>query len=148
MAKPVHFAIQGCQRGSALRELAEGRIVLDIFEHGGRRQCPDVGAGALGIVRQAHTSPGILFANRGLQKEYLTRCIVNQRGKDLAHKILVVQRDIPELLPVQNGGGIGQLHASIVTEASGPRNRRKTLVIGPKELSLEEIAGLRARCCR
>ena len=113
----VDFQRQSGERRGALREFAAGRAALNLLQHRRGRVGPHVCAGALRIVRQAHAPVRILLADGRLKQLHLPRSIVNQRRENLAHEIAIVQRDIPELLAVQDGSDISNPHVSIVAAA-------------------------------
>jgi len=65
-------------------------------------------------MRQPHTPRSILLLDGLAQQDHLARSIVDQSRYDFSHQRFIVQSDIPELFPVQDGRAITKVHDFIV----------------------------------
>ena len=94
-----------CSRGMRVICFTMRRIISRVTGIADRRRLvrAHVGAGAFGIVRQPHAPLRILVADGQFKQRKLSRRVVDQRRQNFAHQLLVVQCDIPQLLPVENG---------------------------------------------
>ena len=89
-------------------------LLFQASQHGCHGVGADVGARTFAVVRQAHGLLRVLTADGVIQQDDLLRRVVEQGGEHLTHQFVVVQRDVPQLPPVQHGSLIDYMHDLIV----------------------------------
>ena len=125
-AEAFQFLGQIAQGIRAVPKGMAGRLLFHALQHRRYPVGADVGAGALAVVRQPHGLLRILVADGGIQQDELVGGVVEQGGEHLAHQFLVVQRNVPQLLPVQDYSLIYHMHVLIVPPAGGANHPAKT----------------------
>lgn len=126
--QPVDLTAQREQGRRTLWKLSPACFVLDMFQECCRCICADIRTRPLGIVSQPRRLLAVLFLDGRCQQFDLARGVVNQRCENLSHEFLIIQRDIPELIPIQDRSRIGYLHNSIVAGPGSLENQRNTLI--------------------
>ena len=112
--KAFEFLRQVVQRDRASLEGMVRGLLLEASQDLCHGVGADVGARTLAVVRQAHGLLGVLTADGVIQQDDLLRRVVEQGGEHLTHQFVVVQRDVPQLTPVQHGCLIDYMHDLIV----------------------------------
>ena len=86
-----------------------------------------VGASALAVVRQPFAPFRVLVPNGRIQRRELSRSVLDEGGQHLSHQFLIFQRNVPELLAIQDQSGVCGMHTSIFGRKLPPQNRPKAL---------------------
>src|ERR1035437_911040 len=126
-AEALQFLRQIAEGNCAVREAMACRLLFQPLQHRRHPVGADVGARTLAVVRQPHGFLRVLVADGVIQQGDLFRSVVEQGDEHLAHQFVIVQRNVPQLLPVQHGSSIIYMHVSIVPPGSRANHRAKTL---------------------
>ena len=96
-AQTVDFTGEDLVGGGTLVEAAGGGVQFQAFELSGHRVGAHIGTGAFAVVGKAHGALRVVIADCLVEQDHLGGSIVYQRGEDLAHQLVVIKRDFPEL---------------------------------------------------
>jgi hypothetical protein len=115
------------ERLGAVAEIVGAGVLLDTAQHGGGGVRAHIRTSSLAVMRQALAPLLILRADCGIEKFEVLRGVFNERGEHLAHQLLIIKSDVPELLQVQNHIGICRVHLYVFGRTAGSREGTKHL---------------------
>ena len=104
---------EGSQVAGAFVEGSVYGVPFDLPEELGGAVGAYVGTGSFGGVGEAHAAVAIALLDGLSEKLDLLRSVVDRGREELAHQIAVVHRDIAELITIEHGRRIENLHTSI-----------------------------------
>jgi hypothetical protein len=100
--QPIDFRSEHRQLPAAFVHRALVGVALELLQNGRRCLGPHVGARPFAIVRQTGALLGVRIPDGQSQKRQLPFRVFDQRSQKLPHQVLVFERYLAELLPVQD----------------------------------------------